>query len=176
MPITSKKLRMVAEISQQINDFVKHCDTCTKTCRPTLQPMIATRLPDFPWQRVGTDLFQLNGTNFLIIIDYFSRYPEVVKLRGTTSRDVIEILKSTFARHGVPETVVSDNGPQFSSQEFRDFGKQYEFCHVTSSPLYPQSNGQAERGVQTVKNLLRDSSDPYMALLNYRTTQSLGAT
>ena len=109
--------------------------------------MIATRLPDFPWQRVGTDLFQLNGTNFLIIFDYFLRYPEVVKLRGTTSRDVIEILKSTFSRHGIPETVVSDNGPQFSSQEFRDFAKQYEFCHVTSSPLYPQSNGQAERGV-----------------------------
>ena len=90
--------------------------------------MIATRLPDFPWQRVGTDLFQLNGTNFLIIVDYFSRYPEVVKLRGTTSRDVIEILKSTFSRHGIPETAVSDNGPQFSSQEFRDFAKQYEFA------------------------------------------------
>ena len=113
----------------------------------------------------------MNGKNFLIIIDYFSRYPEVVKLRGTTSRDIIEILKSIFSRHGLPQTVVSDNGPQFSSQEFRDFAKQYEFCHVTSSPLYPQSNGQAKRGVQTVKNLLRDSSDPYMALLNYRTTQ-----
>ena len=99
--------------------------------------MIASRLPDFPWQRVGTDLFQLNGTNFLIIIDYFSRYPDVVKLRGTTSRDVIEILKSTFARHGIPETVVSDNGPQFSSQEFRDLAKLYEFCHVMSSPLSP---------------------------------------
>ena len=132
--------------------------------------MLATQLPNYPWQRLGTDLFQLNGENYIIVIDYYSRYPEVVKLKGTTSRNIIDILKPIFSIHGIPETGVSDNGPQFSSQEFRDFAKQYEFCHVMSSPLYPQSNGQAERGVQTVKNLLRDSSDAYMALLNYRTT------
>ena len=148
------------EMSQQIQEFVKKCAICAKESRANLQPMIATQLPDYPWQRVGTDLFQLKGSTYIIVIDYFSRYPEVIKLKGTTSGHVI----------GIPETVVSDNGPQYSSQEFTDFARQYDFCHLTSSPLYPQSNGQAERGVQTVKGLLKEVDDPYMSLLNYRTT------
>lgn len=111
-------------ITQHINDLVKQCDTCVKRSRPTKQPMIITQLPEYPWQRVGTDLFQLDGATFLIVIDYFSRYPEVMKLRGTTSSDVIELLKAIFSRHGIPETVISDNRPQFSSWEFRDFAQQ----------------------------------------------------
>ena len=158
------------EMSQQIQEFVKKCAICAKESRANLQPMIATQLPDYPWQRVGTDLFQLKGSTYIIVIDYFSRYPEVIKLKGTTSGRVIEALKAVFSRHGIPETVVSDNGPQYSSQEFTDFARQYDFCHLTSSPLYPQSNGQAERGVQTVKGLLKEVDDPYMALLNYMTT------
>ena len=66
--------------------------------------------------------------------------------------------------------VISDNGPQFSSQSFTEFARRYDFQHTTSSPLYAQGNGQAERTVQTVKRLLRDSTDPYIALLTYRST------
>ena len=83
---------------------------------------------------------------------------------------VVKALKSMFARFGIPEIVVSDNGPQYSSQEFADFAKAYNFCHTTSSPHYPQSNGQAERTVKTVKKLLRDSTDPCLSLLSYRAT------
>ena len=75
-----------------------------------------------------------------------------------------------ISRFGIPETVVSDNGPQYSSQEFVGFASAYDFCHVTSSPHFPQSNIQAERTVQTVKKLLKESPDPHMALLNYRCT------
>ena len=60
-------------------------------------------------------------------------------------------MKKIFARFGIPETVMCDNGPQYISQEFEQFAKSYGFTHVTSSPLFPQSNGQAERTVQTVK-------------------------
>ena len=76
-----------------------------------------------------------------------------------------------FSQYGVPETIVSDNGPQYSSLEFAEFAKGYGFNHVTSSPYFPQSNGQAESTVQTVKNLLKDSIDHHMALLTYRSTQ-----
>ena len=75
-----------------------------------------------------------------------------------------------FSRHGIPEILRSDNGPQFYSYEMSDFAGSYGFQQQTSSPHYPQSNGQAERAIQTVRKLLKKSSDPYMALLIYRST------
>ncbi len=87
-----------------------------------------------------------------------------------TSQSVITAFKSLFARYGIPQEVVSDNGPQYSSHEFAQFAKEYDFHHTTSSPHFPQSNGLAERGVKTVKKLLKGSKDPFMSLLAYRTT------
>ena len=75
----------------------------------------------------------LNGATYLLVIDYFSRFVEVVKLKTTTSASIIEVLKPIFARFGIPETLMSDNGPQYSSQEFANFAKTYDFCHITSS-------------------------------------------
>ncbi len=79
-------------------------------------------------------------------------------------------MKSIFSRHGIPRTVVSDNGPQYNSTEMKDLSSSYEFNHVTSSPRYPQSNGLAERTVKTVKGLLEQTTDPYLSLLTYRAT------
>lgn len=132
--------------------------------------MIATPLPEYPWQKVSSDLFQLNGAQYIVVVDYFSRYPEVIKLSTTTSHQIIEVLKKIFSRHGIPEIVVSDNGPQYSSREFCEFAESYAFTHVTSSPHYAQSNGHAERTVKTVKKLLQEAEDPHMALLTYRST------
>lgn len=79
-------------------------------------------------------------------------------------------LKSIFARHGIPEILVTDNGTQFTGAHMTAFAIEYEFEHVTSSPRYPQSNGEAERAVQTVKGMLKKATDPYRALLAYRNT------
>ena len=92
------------------------------------------------------------------------------KLNSTISLTVVETLKSCFSQFGIPEIVFCDNGPQFTSDSFSQFAKTYDFQHVTSSPFYPQSNGLAERTVQTVKALLMDAEDPHMALLTYRST------
>ena len=81
-------------------------------------------------------------------------------------------MKSVFAKFGIPEEVMSDGGLQFSSFAFQNFANHYGFHHALSSPKYAQSNGEAERAVQTVKNLLKKSYDPYLALLAYRTPQS----
>ena len=116
---------------------------------------------------MASDLFYWKGEHYLVVVDYFSRYPEVIKLKSTTSSMVIEALKAIFSRHGIPETFVSDNGPQYASGEFARFASRYNFLHVTSSP---QSNGCAERAVQTIKKLLKDSDDPYLTLLIYRFT------
>ena len=105
-----------------------------------------------------------------MIVDYFLRYLEVHKLTTTTSQSIINSLKTVFARHGISETLRTDNGPQFSSQQFAEFAKQYDFTHTSSSPHFPASNGQAERTVQTVKHLLKDTDDPPLTLLSYRAT------
>ena len=157
-------------ISKQITNFIKSCRKCVKDHKPNKEPLIPTPLPDYPWQQVGTDLCTLQGTDYLITVDYFSRYPEVTQLRTTTSSTVINSLKSIFARHGLPEIVRSDNGPQFASSEFNDFARAYQFCHITSSPHFPSSNGQAERAVKQVKRLLKRADDPFLALLSYRST------
>ena len=124
-----------------------------------------------PWQILATDLFELKGADYLIVINYFSRYVEVAAMQETTkSSEVIRALKSIFARHGIPEQVRSDNGPKFDSAEFSYFAKEWGFKQSTSSPRFPQANGEVERGVRTVKNLLTKEKDPAKALLAYRST------
>ena len=80
------------------------------------------------------------------------------------------VLFRSFARYGVLSVVVSDNGPCYNSAEFRKFSEDWGFEHITSSPGYPQSNGQSERTVQTVKAMLEKAADPCEALLSYRNT------
>ena len=128
--------------------------------------MIPTEFPQYPWQKVGVDLFHLIATNYLLLVDYFSRYPEVHKLKSTTSTNIS--MKETFSRFGIPEIVRSDNGPQFTSEQFSHLAQMYGFEQITSSP--PQSNGQVERTVKTVKKLLKETRDPHIALLTYRIT------
>ena len=132
--------------------------------------MCASELHSHPWQKARTDLFTWRQHTYLLVIDDYSRFIEIAKLSSMTSEEVITHLTSIFARHGIPQLVVSDNGTQYASQLFSEFGKQYGFKHVTSSPRYPQANGKAERAVQTIKNLLEKSADPYLALLSYRAT------
>ena len=157
-------------LSRRIADYVRRCPDCARDTTPNKELLMPTELPDYPWQRVATDLFVLKGVTYVLIVDYFSRYPEVIKLTTTTSQSVILAMKSVFSRHGIPEIVQSDNGPQYSSEEFSQFAIAYGFYHDPSSPHFPQSNGHAERAVKTVKKLLKDADDPYLALLTYRAT------
>ena len=155
-------------ISKDVENLVK--DICASRVPPKKEPMIASDLPLYPWQKVGADLFELKGTKYLLVIDYFSRYVEIAKLTSTYSGVVIGHLKTIFSRFGIPEVVVSDNGPQFVSHEMKAFAVSYNFEHVTSSPRYPQGNGLAERAVQTMKNMLTTKDDVNLCLLSYRTT------
>lgn len=158
---------------RDITSLVQNCEVCQRhRYQQTKEPMKPHEKPKEPWGKVGMDLFQLKDKDYLLLMDYHSNYPEFVQLTSTTSEQVIAKTKAIFARHGIPMTVISDNGPQFASQSFKDFAKSYGFEHITSSPLYPQSNGLAEKGVQIVKRLLKKAtetgSDPYLAILNYR--------
>ncbi|XP_037528497.1 uncharacterized protein K02A2.6-like [Rhipicephalus sanguineus] len=157
-------------ISADITALVSKCERCTSMRANPAEPLIPTTLPGTPWEVLGMDLCHCNGQTFLVVVDYYSRYPEVVTLRRTTAGVIREILKSLFARHGIPRIVRSDNGPPFSSHEMAAFARSYGFQLITSSPHYPQSNGEVERMVQIVKNLFSKATDPYLALLDYRDT------
>ena len=162
-------------INAEIETIVKRCDVCQQYQRQnTKEPVIAHDIPSRPWQSVGGDLFEIQGQSYLILVDYYSGFFEISKLHRLDSEAVITQCKSQFARHGIPDRVITDNGPQFSSAVFLNFAHVYGFQHSTSSPRYPQSNGLAERAVQTAKKLLKKAvkggSDPYLALLAYRNT------
>lgn len=143
--------------------MIENCDTCARDNINFKKILKPTEFPTRPWSIVGADLFQKDNKHYLVIVDYFSRFFEVSKLSSTTADAVIEHFKSIFARHGIPEVVRSDNGPQFASEGFQAFAQGWGFDHVTSSPRFPQSNGVAERAVRTIKNLLKKSGDPYLA-------------
>ncbi len=160
-------------LSRQIEDLVKQCRKCTERRINRKKPMIPSVIPDRPWQVISTDICYLKKRPYLIVVDYFSKFIKVNYLASLTSSETIRALKSVFARHGIPEVVRSNNGPQNDSAEFAKFAKDWEFKHVTSSPLYAQSNGEAERAVQTAKILLQES-DPAKAFLAYRSTPLQG--
>ena len=158
---------MAAEVTEK----VRKCPVCLEN-RPCQQsePLKSHEIPPLPWAKVGTDLLHKNGRNYLVTIDYYSKWPELTLLNSMTSTAVITALKSQFARYGVPSVLMSDNGPCYSSEQFKQFSQDWCFHHVTSSPGYPQSNGQSERSVQTLKAMLEKADDPYKALLSYRNT------
>ena len=132
-------------------------------------------IPALPWNKVGTDLFELDGCNYLVIVDYYSNYIEVMPLQqDTRSTTVIKQLKTNIARYGIMETLISDNGPQFTSKEFKNFTAEYKINHITSSPTHQQSNGLAEEAVKQMKDLMKkckqSGQDFFLALLDVRNT------
>ena len=133
--------------------------------------MVPSTLPQRPWEKIGTDLFELKGKSHLLLVDYFLRYIEVVKVSLTTTKSIVATMKLLSARRGIPVIVILDNGPQYSSQEFESLLKtKYDFKHVTSNSYHPQGNGETEQAVKTVKKLLKDTNDPNLVLLSYRST------
>ena len=157
-------------LSVQIATKIAECHECSKFRHQHREPLQPVTRPPLPWHTIGADLMEFNGTTYLVVIDYFSRYLEVLPMRATSSTAVIRRLHTLFAAHGIPAIVVSDNGPQFASQEFADFADHHSFGHRTSSPRYPQSNGESERAVRTAKDLLRKGDCLEDALLAYRST------
>ncbi|UYV82749.1 K02A2.6-like [Cordylochernes scorpioides] len=158
-------------ISEEIAETVRKCSVCIQEAVSKHEPLIPTNFPSRPWQKIGMDLFKFENKWYLVVIDYYSRFPEMIQLDRLTASVVVRSCKSIFARHGIPETVVSDNGTQFgAAREFANFARQYGFTHVTSSPRFPQSNGMAEAGVKIAKLILKKNQDPSLGLLEYRST------
>ena len=162
-------------MGEQLLQLVGKCSTCqTYQSAQAKEPMIARPIPEVPWQYVASDLFEYAGNDYLVVVDYHSDFFEVDRLNKKTSSEVIFKMKAHFARHGIPEQLVTDNGPQFDSKEFAKFVETWGIEHVPSSPQYPQSNGKAENAVKQAKTLMKkaaeSNSDAYLALLTLRNT------
>lgn len=159
-------------LSRDIEVKVSSCDICARQRSNRAEPLMPhkTSATDLPWEEVHGDCFEFEGRAYLVVHCVTSHFIEIVPLRSQTSKEVVLALKSLFARHGVPCVFTSDNGPCFVSAEFADFKAVWDFDHQTTSPLFPQANGAAERSVQTVKEMMRKNADPYLALLHHRNT------
>ena len=143
-------------MNKDIEDFISTCSVC-KTYQTDQQkePMISHEIPSRPWEKVGCDLFDFEDKHYLVCVDYYSDYFEVDRIFGKKGKEVISRIKSQFARHGIPDQLISDNGPPFSSREFQEFELAYESEHLTCSPRYPQLNGKVENAVKMAQNIMK---------------------
>jgi hypothetical protein len=157
-------------VGEDIAKHVTDCHTCIKLRAIKHEPVAESPLPEAPWREVGTDIFLFEGSTYLIMCDYYSKWIETEKLASQTASSVIGAAKRVFARFGVPERMRSDNGPCFACDQFRSFADDWGFTLITSSPRYPQSNGLAERAVGIVKRLWGKSEDRDETLLAYQST------
>ncbi|XP_048255235.1 uncharacterized protein K02A2.6-like [Haliotis rufescens] len=175
----AKELVYWPNMGQEIIDLVSKCEPCnTLQQEQSREPLISHQIPTRPWEKLGCDLFEFDQKDFLITVDYYSDFFKVDRLHSKQAPEIIKKLKSHLARHGIPDQIISDNGPPFNSEAFRKFSDNYEFEHVTSSPHYPQSNRKVESAVKIAKKLMTKSlhaqTDPYLALLDWRNVPTEG--
>jgi hypothetical protein len=147
-------------LDNDIEQQVKSCKGCQSIRNaPEEAPIHPWEFPMKPWQRIHVDFAgPFMGSMFLIVVDAHFKWPEVIQMGVTNAEKTIDALRSIFSRNGIPEQLVSDNGPQFSAAEFADFMRANGILHVTSAPFYPRTNGLAERFVQTFKQGMKSAT------------------
>ena len=167
-------------LDQDIETLVKECKPCQQEKpSPPAAPLHPWIWPATPWKRVHVDFAgPFQGKMFLIVINAHSEWPEVVTMTSTTAESTVGVLRNMFASHGLPQQLVSDNGPQFVAQVFTDFMQHNGIKHIKCTPYHPSSNGLAERFVRTFKLAMKAGATDNIPLahrlanflLSYRST------
>ncbi|CAD6184352.1 unnamed protein product [Caenorhabditis auriculariae] len=144
-------------IDADCENFVRNCKACSLHSKsPRKVPLQPWPAPERVWQRIHIDFAGPDqGQWYLVVVDAKSKYPEVKIVHSISAANTVKVLKEIFARNGYPETIVSDNGTQFTSQQFADMCQNGHIQHIRTAPYCPQSNGQAERFVDTLKRALK---------------------
>ena len=150
-------------MSKEIEKYVKKCKVCLKKLPSQVQqPIVQRNKATYPWQVVGSDLFELNSRHYIVVVDQFSGFPLVAEFpKAPSALSVINQLEHWFCIFGVPQEMISDNGPQYRAAEMAQYALQRGFKRVTSDPHYPQANGLAESAVKNVKKLLEKHGGNY---------------
>ena len=132
-----------------VEDVVKGCSECQQAQPlPEKAPLQPWSWPTRPWSRLHIDFAgPLDGRMFLVIVDAHSKWLEVIPMKTATALTTVQRLRTLFSRFGIPESIVSDNGPQFAAAEFQEFCKGNGIRHILIAPYHPALNGLAERGV-----------------------------
>ena len=147
-------------IDRDIERLASSCATCKVASVSPPKEFSSWPEAQHPWERVHIDFAgPFLQHMWLVCVDAYSQYPYIVQLTGTTSEQTIRALSSIFAIEGLPETLVSDNGPQLTSATFQDFCSKNGIKHVTTAPFHPASNGLAERFVRTFKTSVKKNLD-----------------
>lgn len=151
-----------------IDRVVKSCKACQEVKQPpAIAPLHPWVWPGRPWTRIHVDFAgPFLGSSYLVVVDAYSKWPEVWQMSNTTSAKIIEVLRHLFATCGIPEQLVSDNGPQFVSDDFAMFLKQNRVKHIKCAPYHPSSNGLAERFVRTFKEAMRAGEKDGLTVLH----------
>ena len=132
-------------MSSEVEQKVKDCTTCHDyAARQHKEPMIPSKIPDYPWAEAASDIFTFESQNHVLSVDYYSKYIEVTKLTDLSAANTIEALKGHFERHWIPEKLTTDCGCQYTSAEFKNFAKSYNFQHVLISTKHPNANGESK--------------------------------
>ena len=166
---------------RDVRTHIQACDTCQRTTKvnPKRAPMVQREVVTVPFERVSIDLVgplpkSKGGFRYLFTyIDNSSRWPEVEPLRTMTAKSVVKAFEKICCRNGFPRTVISDNGTQFGSTEFKKFCKSHNIQMVKCSPYRPQSNGLVERMHGTLTGIINKLSRNKQGLWNEITTLAL---
>ena len=144
-------------LETDIEESVRLCDECQlNRSNPPLAPLNPWNWPTRPWARIHLDYAgPFQSHYFLVLIDAHSKWIEAFPATSPSSNVTIELLRPVFAQFGIPETIVSDNGSCFISEDFQQFLKSNGIKQITSAPYHPSTNGLAEKAVQIVKNCLK---------------------
>ncbi|PIO76257.1 integrase core domain protein [Teladorsagia circumcincta] len=138
-------------LNSDIEQLVKNCATCAEAAKnPVKAELSFWPKATSPWTRVHADSAgPLDGIYYLVVVDAYSKWPEILQVCSISTSATIKAMKRIFAQFGNPQTLVTDNGTQFTSTMSVEFCRQRGIRHIRSPPFHPQSNGQAERFVDT---------------------------
>lgn len=162
----AKELLYWPGMYDDIENIVSKCFTCqSNRGENQKEPLIAHEIPCRPFEKLGCDIMEFKGKNYLVIVDYYSKWIELKQLRGKRAQDVNLCWLEAFTTFGIPKIIIADNMP-FDSYECRKFAEQFDFFIETSSPHYPKSNGLAERAVQICKNKLPGHVSKFKSKVN----------
>ena len=173
---TAHEIMFWPRMHAEITEAVRRCETC-QLAQPQQQPLMSYPIQTHPWQFVASDCFEINGRHYVVLVDIYSDFIELSQLSDLSSNALIKTIKPVFATHSAPTILITDNGTNFISSEFRRFLKSWDVNYTTFSPHH-QSNGQAEAAVKLMKGIIKkttkEGTDMWKAILEWSNATTPG--